>query len=52
VRYRTIVGVAYWFPHQGSVASALLLDYDSQKFDNFAPHYQSDKGAVHGLISF
>jgi hypothetical protein len=53
VRNRTIVGVAYWFPHQGSVASALLLDYDSQKFDNFAPALpKATKVAVHGLISF
>jgi len=53
VRNRTIVGVAYWFPHQGSVSSALLLDYDSQKFDNFVPALpKQTKVAVHGLISF
>ena len=31
---RTIVGIAYWFPHVGNVATALLLDYDGQQFDN------------------
>ena len=31
---RLILGVAYWFPHQGNVSSALLLDYDAQKFEN------------------
>jgi len=53
VRARTIAGIAYWFPHQGSVASALLLDYDGQTFDNFAPAQpKQTKVAVHGLISF
>ena len=31
---RTIVGVAYWFPHQGNVSTAILVDYDGQNFDN------------------
>src|SRR5207247_514162 len=31
---RTIVGVAYWFPHQGNVSTAILLDYDGQRFEN------------------
>ena len=48
---RTIVGVAYWFPHQGNVSTALLLDYDGQSFDNIttAP---TKSVAVHGLINF
>jgi len=53
VRNRTIAGVAYWFPHQGSVTSALLLDYDGQTFDNFAPAIsKQSRLAVHGLINF
>ena len=53
VRKRTILGVAYWFPHQGTVASALLLDYDSATFDNFEPTQpRQTKIAVHGLVSF
>jgi hypothetical protein len=53
VRNRTIAGVAYWFPHQGSVSSALLLDYDGQTFDNFAPSQpKNSKVAVHALINF
>jgi len=53
VRKRTIVGVAYWFPHQGNVSSALMLDYDGQTFDNFAPALPSQKKiAVHALINF
>jgi len=48
---RTIAGVAYWFPHQGNVSTAILFDYDGQSFDNMitAP----SKGvAIHGLVSF
>jgi hypothetical protein len=53
VRKRTIAGVAYWFPHQGAVSSALLLDYDGQTFDNFAPAQpRQTKVAVHALINF
>jgi len=53
MRKRTIIGVAYWFPHQGNVAAALLLDYDGQTFDNFAPAVsKQSRLAVHGLINF
>ena len=53
VRNRTIVGVAYWFPHEGNVTSALLLDYDGQTFENFTPALSKQQRiAVHGLISF
>ncbi len=51
VRNRTILGVAYWFPHQGNVSSALLLDYDGQTFDHIATP-ANKKIAVHALISF
>ena len=52
-RTRTIVGVAYWFPHQGAVSTALLLDYDGQTFQNFAPAQPAQKRiAVHGLVNF
>jgi hypothetical protein len=48
---RTIAGVSYWFPHQGSVSTAILVDYDGQQFDNIttAP---IKSVAVHGLVSF
>jgi hypothetical protein len=53
VRNRTIVGVAYWFPHEGTVSSAMMLDYDGQTFDNFTPGLpKQSKVAIHGLISF
>jgi hypothetical protein len=48
---RTIVGVAYWFPHQGNVSAAILVDYDGQSFDNIttAP---TKSVSVHGLLNF
>jgi hypothetical protein len=52
-RDRQIVGVAYWFPHQGNVSTALLLDYDNATFKNFAtPQPTQRKIAVHGLVNF
>ena len=48
---RIIAGVAYWFPHQGNVSTALLFDYDGQRFDNLTT--APTKGvAIHGLLSF
>jgi hypothetical protein len=53
VRDRTIVGVAYWFPHQGTVSSALMLDYDGQTFDNFTTAMPAQKRiGVHALVNF
>jgi hypothetical protein len=48
---RTIAGIAYWFPHQGNVSTAILFDYDGQHFDNIttAPIRSV---SVHGLINF
>jgi hypothetical protein len=52
-RSRTIVGAAYWFPHQGTVSSALLLDYDGQTFQNVVPAQpKQQRVAVHALVSF
>ena len=52
-RNRTIAGVAYWFPHQGSVSTALLLDYDGQTFENVTPAQPAQrKIAVHALVNF
>ncbi|MEO8137693.1 MAG: porin [Betaproteobacteria bacterium] len=52
-RSRTIVGLAYWFPHQGSVSAALMLDYDGQTFDRFEPaQAKQQRIAVHGLVTF
>ena len=52
-RTRTIVGFAYWLPHQGAVTSALMVDYDGQTFHNYATAPVAQKRiAVHGLINF
>jgi hypothetical protein len=48
---RTIIGLSYWFPHQGNVSTAILVDYDGQQFKNLTT--APTKGiAVHGLINF
>ena len=47
---RTIVGGAYWFPHQGNVSSAILLDYDGQSFDNITTK-PTKSITIHGLLS-
>ena len=52
-RTRTILGLAYWFPHQGTVSTSLMLDYDGQTFNNFTPAQPAQKRiAVHGLVNF
>jgi len=48
---RTIAGIAYWFPHQGNVSTAILLDYDGQHFDNITTAPVRSV-SVHGLINF
>ncbi len=53
VRERTIAGIAYWFPHQGNVSTALMLDWDSAKFARFVPEQlKQQRIAVHGLVNF
>ena len=53
VRERTIAGLAYWFPHQGNVSTALMLDYDNATFDGFSPSQPTQKRlAVHALVNF
>src|SRR5262245_30912562 len=53
VRNRRIFGVAYWFPYQGNVNTVLMLDYDSQTFDNFVPSIsKQSRLAVHGQVVF
>ena len=49
---RTIVGAAYWFPHQGNVSTAILLDYDGQHFDNITTPAAVKTVSIHGLVNF
>jgi hypothetical protein len=50
---RLITGIAYWFPKQGNVSSALLLDVENVKFSEFSPAKPTQqKIFLHALISF
>ncbi|MGH9411668.1 MAG: hypothetical protein ACRD1V_19710 [Vicinamibacterales bacterium] len=53
VRKREIAGIAYWFPHQGGVSSAIMFDVDNTNFDNFSPSQPTQRFiAVHTLVNF
>jgi hypothetical protein len=53
VRRHSVAGIAYWFPHQGAVSAALMLDYDSVTFDNFVPAQTAQhRIVVHGQVAF
>jgi hypothetical protein len=50
---RTLVGAAYWFPHQGTVSTVLLLDFEQVKFSRFmTPQPTQQRIAVHALVNF
>jgi hypothetical protein len=49
---RMILGIAYWFPHEGSVSSALLFDWDAQIFRNIATTQPVRALAIHALINY
>ncbi|NUR53263.1 MAG: hypothetical protein HOQ29_02350 [Acidobacteria bacterium] len=52
-RERTIGGVAYWFPVQGSVSTVLLVDVDNTRFQDFVPAQPTQRRiAVHMLVNF
>jgi hypothetical protein len=52
-RNRTIVGISYWFPHQGGVSTALLFDFENVSNDRFVPVRPDERRwAVHGLVNF
>ena len=52
-RDRTIVGIAYWFPRQGAVSSALLLDYEAVNNRDYAPSRSNERRWIlHGLVNF
>jgi hypothetical protein len=53
INKRTIGGVAYWFPKQGSVSAALLLDVENVTYSDFTtPKPKQQKIFLHTLISF
>jgi hypothetical protein len=50
---RTIAGLAYWFPKQGSVSAALLFDVENVTFSEYTTAKPTQqKIFLHGLISF
>jgi hypothetical protein len=52
-RNRTIAGIAYWFPRQGAVSSALLVDHEQVDNDGSAPvRAGRARWALHALIRF
>jgi hypothetical protein len=52
-RKRAIGGIAYWFPHQGAVSTALLFDVEQVTFADFLPAQPKQRRvAVHGLVNF
>ena len=52
-RNRTIVGAAYWFPHQGTVSTALLFDFENVDNKDFTPARPDERRfAVHALVNF
>ena len=52
-RNRALGGIAYWFPHQGTVAAALLLDAEVLRSSNFATNPPTQRRfALHALVNF
>ena len=52
-RNRSLAGIAYWFPHQGTVSTALLLDFEQVKFSDFAPAQPTqNRLGLHALVNF
>jgi hypothetical protein len=52
-KHRAIAGLAYWFPHQGSVSTALMLDLDDTTFEHYVPDQPTQKRlALHALVSY
>jgi hypothetical protein len=52
-RNRSLGGVAYWFPHQGTVSTALLLDVEQVNFEEFVvPQPTQRRIALHALVNF
>jgi hypothetical protein len=52
-RNRAIFGLAYWLPHQGTVSSAFMLDYEQVENKGFDPSRpREERIAVHSLVNF
>jgi len=54
-RQRTIAGIAYWFPHQGAVSAAALLDFEqltNELKSGLTSSPTQKRIALHALINF
>ena len=52
-RDRFIGGVAYWFPHQGNVSTALLFDFENVSNKDFLPERADERRyALHAQVVF
>ena len=50
---RTIAGVAYWFPRQGGVSAAVMLDVEHVSAGGFVPDRPTQQRiAIHTLVAF
>ena len=50
---RTIAGVAYWFPHLGTVSTVLLFDFEQVDYEDYGPVRSNEKRwALHMLVNF
>ena len=50
---RTIAGVAYWFPLQGNLQTAVLLALEDVRYTHVVPARENERRiAVHALINF
>lgn len=50
---RTILGIAYWFPHPGGAGTAaLMLDYEGLRYKDYPGQAKQNKVTLHGLINF
>jgi hypothetical protein len=53
VKTRVVAGAAYWFPHRGPVAAALLLDVDAVQFRGFPVARPAERRiGLHALVNF
>jgi hypothetical protein len=53
VRSRFIGGVAYWFPHQGTVTTVLLFNMENVTNDDFTPVRPDERRySLHMLVNF
>jgi len=52
-RTRAIAGVAYWFPLQKGVTTAVMIDYEKDRYAHFVPaRATEERYSLHTLFSF